>query len=99
MNVGAERVRTRISVDRYQKMVATGVLTKDDRVELIEEDLLNMAPIGSQHAVLSEYWVVDVEGQRIQAYRGPVGTGYTEMIEISDGPPDDENAAFRPARG
>jgi Uma2 family endonuclease len=146
-------------------MVATGVLTKDDRVELIDGDLLNMAPIGSQHAALSirltklfvrgvgdaaevsvggpinlggfsepqpdvsllrlrddyatripepsdvllvveisdsslvfdrtiklalyarhgieEYWVVDVEGQRIEACRGPVGTGYTEMIEIS----------------
>jgi len=146
-------------------MVATGVLTKDDRVELIEGDLLNMAPIGSQHAALSvrltklfvrgagdaaevsvggpinlggfsepqpdvsllrlrddyatripepsdvllvveisdsslrfdqttklalyakygieEYWIVDVEGQRIEAYRGPVGTGYEEKIEIS----------------
>jgi hypothetical protein len=28
--------RMRISVDRYEKMVETGVLTKYDRVELIE---------------------------------------------------------------
>lgn len=32
----SDRARFRITVDRYQKMVATGVLTKDDRIELIE---------------------------------------------------------------
>jgi Uma2 family endonuclease len=42
--------RTRISADRYQKMVATGVLTKYDRVELVDGDMLNMAPIGTQHS-------------------------------------------------
>jgi len=42
--------RTRISADRYQKMVAAGVLTKYDRVELIDGDMINMAPIGTQHS-------------------------------------------------
>jgi Uma2 family endonuclease len=54
MNVmAADRPRARISVERYQRMIAAGVLTKDDRVELIEGDLLDKAPIGSQHAALS----------------------------------------------
>jgi len=43
----------RIDVDRYQKMVATGVLTKMDRVELIEGEIVDMAPIGAKHAALT----------------------------------------------
>jgi len=46
--------RLRISVDRYQKMVAVGVLTKYDRVELIEGEILEMAPIGVAHAEVTD---------------------------------------------
>jgi len=42
--------RMRISVDRYQKMVASGVLTSSDRVELIEGDILNRALVTPMHA-------------------------------------------------
>jgi len=42
--------RMRITVDRYQQMVAAGVLTSSDRVELIEGEILDMAPIGTRHA-------------------------------------------------
>lgn len=45
--------RMRITTDRYQKMVAVGVLTKYDRIELIEGELLQMAPIGAKHAALT----------------------------------------------
>jgi hypothetical protein len=40
----------RITTDRYQKMVATGVLTSQDCVELIEGEILRTAPIGTRHA-------------------------------------------------
>jgi Uma2 family endonuclease len=53
VNVVAERPRARISVELYQKLIATGDLTKDHRVELIEGDLLVMAPIGAPHAAVS----------------------------------------------
>ena len=39
----------RISVERYQKMVETGVLTRADHVELIEGEIVSMAPIGTRH--------------------------------------------------
>jgi Uma2 family endonuclease len=52
MNVTVAK-RTRISVERYQKMIATGVLTKSDRVELIEGEMFDMAPIGIRHAMVS----------------------------------------------
>jgi Uma2 family endonuclease len=50
MNVALGSERTRISAERYQKMVATGVLTKYDRVELIDGDMIDMAPIGPPHS-------------------------------------------------
>jgi Uma2 family endonuclease len=147
-------------------MVATGVFTSDDRIELIEGEMLNMAPIGPKHATVadrlaqlftlalhdaaivscgrplnlgdfsnpqpdvmvlksrsddygnthpdaadvlllievsdstltfdqstklslyarygvSEYWVVDVEGKRIVAYREPAASGYISKLEFS----------------
>jgi Uma2 family endonuclease len=42
--------RMRITVDRYQKMVTTGVLSSSDHVELIEGDILERAPITARHA-------------------------------------------------
>ena len=58
------RTRTRISTDRYEMMIATGVLTKYDRIELIEGDMLDMAPIGDQHTAitsrLNEFFVFAV---------------------------------------
>jgi Uma2 family endonuclease len=43
----------RITAERYQKMVAAGVLTSEDRVELIEGEILDMAPIGAEHAAIT----------------------------------------------
>ncbi|HRQ59651.1 MAG TPA: Uma2 family endonuclease [Azoarcus taiwanensis] len=42
----------RWSVTDYYRMAASGVLTERDRVELIEGELIDMAPIGSRHAFL-----------------------------------------------
>jgi Uma2 family endonuclease len=41
--------RMRFSVDRYHRMVAAGVLTEYDRVELIEGEIIEMSPIGTPH--------------------------------------------------
>lgn len=40
----------RFNVDQIYAMLAAGVLTEDDRVELIEGELLDMNPIGSRHS-------------------------------------------------
>lgn len=42
--------RRLLTVDEYHRMGEAGILTKDDRVELIEGELVAMAPIGSEHA-------------------------------------------------
>lgn len=40
----------RLSVDDYHKMDEAGIFDPDERVELIEGRLIDMAPIGSDHA-------------------------------------------------
>jgi Uma2 family endonuclease len=79
--------RTRLSADRYQKMVATGVLTKYDRVELIEGEMLDMAPIGTQHSAitsrLNELFVLAVSRSSTIVSGGPVNLG-----EFSEPQPD-----------
>jgi Uma2 family endonuclease len=42
--------RTVVTVRRFQDMVAAGVWRDDERIELIEGEILDMAPIGGAHA-------------------------------------------------
>jgi Uma2 family endonuclease len=42
--------RHRWTVDDYHRMGEVGLLDPDDRVELIEGDIVEMAPIGDGHA-------------------------------------------------
>jgi len=44
--------RHRLTVDDYYKMGDAGIFTEKDRVELIEGEIIDMVPIGSQHAYL-----------------------------------------------
>ena len=42
--------RRAFTVDEYYRMADAGILTEDDRVELIEGEIVQMTPIGSPHA-------------------------------------------------
>lgn len=46
----AEVERHRFTVEEYHKMVEAGLLSEDDRVELIDGEIVEMTPIGWRHA-------------------------------------------------
>jgi Uma2 family endonuclease len=68
-------------------MVATGVLTKYDRIELIEGDMLDMAPMGTKHSALTsrlhELFVLALSPSATIVSGGPVNLG-----EFSEPQPD-----------
>ncbi|CAN5304449.1 Uma2 family endonuclease [soil metagenome] len=44
-------VRHRFTVEEYRKMGEAGIFSEDDRVELIDGEVVEMAPIGWRHAL------------------------------------------------
>jgi Uma2 family endonuclease len=42
--------RHRFTIDQYHRMIDAGILTRDDRVELIEGEIVEMTASGSPHA-------------------------------------------------
>ena len=47
--------RHRLSVGDFHKMAEAGIFAPEDRIELIEGELVDMAPVGSAHASLIDY--------------------------------------------
>jgi len=45
--------RHRLDVDAYYKMAEAGILTRADRVELIDGEIIDLPPIGSPHAAIA----------------------------------------------
>lgn len=74
MSVG---VRTRrFSVAEYRRMVQAGILKEDDRVELVEGEIIEMPPIGPRHALcvdrLTDLLGFAVRGRAIMRVQGPI---------------------------
>ena len=61
--------RYKLDVDEYFRMAEGGVFAKEIRIELIEGDLIDMAPIGQEHEALvnglNEAFVVAFAGRAI----------------------------------
>ncbi len=66
MNAVPQPVRRLLSVDDYHLMAEAGVFRPDERVELIEGEIITMAPIGPEHAdivsLLTERLVLAANG-------------------------------------
>lgn len=70
----------RWTVDEFHQMATAGLLDESDRVELIEGEMIDMAPIGSRHAFivnrLSQAFSVDsAKGQYLVSTQNPVCLG------------------------
>jgi Uma2 family endonuclease len=66
----------RLTVDEYYRMAEVGLLPPDARVELIEGEIIDMAPIGSRHAaavdLLAKRFIRAVDESAIVRIQGPV---------------------------
>ena len=47
--MAVQLLRRRFTVDEYHQMGQVGILHEDDRLELLEGEIVEMAPIGSRH--------------------------------------------------
>jgi Uma2 family endonuclease len=75
--------RWRFTVDDYHRMGEAGILHEDDRVELIEGELVEMAAIGTKHFScvnrLTRLLVMNVGDEAIVSVQNPVRLNeYTE---------------------
>ena len=48
--MSAQLEKWRFNVDQYYRLAKAGIIKPDDRVELIEGEIIRMSPIGSPHA-------------------------------------------------
>lgn len=75
--------RRRWTVSDYHRMGEVGILTEDDRIELIEGGVIDMPPIGSQHAdrvdQIAELLILRSSGKYRIRVQNPVRIGdYSE---------------------
>ena len=74
--MSAQIVKYRFTVDDYHRMAQAGILSEDDRVELIEGEIVMMSPIGSRHAAcvrrLLHLFVHGVGDKAIVAVQDPI---------------------------
>ncbi len=75
------------TVEEYHRMAEAGILGEDDRVELIEGEVVKMTPIGRRHASclarLSELFYGTTKGAAIVWAQNPIDVG-----EYSEPQPD-----------
>ena len=80
-------LRRRFTAAEYSRMIDAGILAEDDRVELLEGDIVEMAPIGSRHAAcvnrLNQLLSTRIAGPFIVAVQNPIRLG-----EFSEPQPD-----------
>ena len=77
--MSVELVKRLFTVEEYHRMGEVGILGEDDRVELIEGEIVQMSPIGSRHAAcvdrLLQNLMDKVKGRAIVRVQSPIRLG------------------------
>ena len=77
--MAAQLLRRRFTVHEYHRMGQAGILGEDDRLELLEGEIVEMAPIGSRHQSvvdrLTRLFSNRVEDAAVVRVQGPVRLG------------------------
>lgn len=103
----AEIKRHRFTVEEYHRMGEANLLSEDDRVELIDGEIVDMAPIGTRHlacVVALTHLLAEVSGGRyFVSVQNPVALGKrnepqpdlsllrTRPVPTAEGPPGPED--------
>ena len=89
--------RHRLTVRDYHRLAEAGVLGEDDRVELLEGQLVDMAAIGPRHALavdaLTELLVCSAAGRAVVPVQNPI------MLDDRSEPQPDFTLLRRPWEG
>jgi Uma2 family endonuclease len=85
--MAVQLLKRRFTVEEYHRMAEAGILSEDDRVELLEGEIVAMSPIGSKHAAcvdrLTRYFDRQVGDHAIVRVQNPIRLG-----EHSEAQPD-----------
>jgi Uma2 family endonuclease len=80
-------IKHRFTVADYHRMAEAGILGEDDRVELIEGEIVDMTPIGRRHQAgvdhLTELFIQGLSGKVIVRVQGSI-----RLSELSEPEPD-----------
>ena len=77
----------RFTVDEYYRMAGAGILHEDDRVELIEGEIVEMPPIGSYHAGEVD-WLAQLLVRRLAGHAIVRGQNPIHLSVYSEPQPD-----------
>jgi len=77
--MAVQLLRRRFTADEYQRMGQVGILSEDDRLELLEGEIVEMAPIGSRHQAtvdrLNKLFSSRAADEAMVRVQGPVRLG------------------------
>jgi Uma2 family endonuclease len=74
--------RKLFTVAEYEQMVSAGVLHEDDRLELIEGEIVEMSPIGGLHMqvvnLLTQLLIQQLQGRAVVSVQNPIRLNKSE---------------------
>jgi Uma2 family endonuclease len=78
--MSVQLARRLFTVEEYHQMTQAGIFTEDERVELIDGEVVEMTPIGSRHAacvrrLLNQLFSLQVSGCALLSIQDPIRVG------------------------